>query len=67
MKAKNLIPCCFMRGEWRAVVVALIFSVAGARAAEKPNVLFIAVDDLRPQLNCYGEGYMHTPNIGSAI
>ncbi len=29
----------------------------------KPNILFIAIDDLRPQLNCYGEKYMHTPNL----
>lgn len=28
-----------------------------------PNVVFIAVDDLRPQLNCYGETYMVTPNL----
>jgi len=32
-------------------------------AAERPNVLFIAVDDLRPQLNCYGNEFMHTPNM----
>ena len=31
--------------------------------ARKPNVLFIAVDDLRPQLGCYGFKSMHTPNI----
>lgn len=31
--------------------------------ARKPNVLFIAVDDLRPQLACYGVKSMHTPNI----
>lgn len=30
---------------------------------QKMNVLFIAVDDLRPQLGCYGKEYMHTPNI----
>lgn len=30
---------------------------------EKPNVLFIIVDDLRPQLGCYGESQMHTPNM----
>ena len=30
---------------------------------EKPNVLFIAVDDLRPELACYGEGHIHSPNI----
>ncbi len=28
-----------------------------------PNVLFIAVDDLRPELNVYGAGYIHSPNI----
>lgn len=28
-----------------------------------PNVLFIAVDDLRPQLKSYGHSTMHTPNL----
>ncbi len=32
-------------------------------AADRPNVLFIAVDDLRPQLNCYGRQQMISPNI----
>ena len=30
---------------------------------EKPNVLFIAVDDLRPELNCYGQQRIHSPNM----
>jgi len=30
---------------------------------EKPNILFISVDDLRPQLGCYGNPHMKTPNI----
>ncbi|MEX0744346.1 MAG: sulfatase [Phycisphaeraceae bacterium] len=29
----------------------------------KPNVLLIAIDDLRPELHCYDRGHMHTPNI----
>lgn len=29
----------------------------------RPNVLFIAVDDLRPQLGSYGKQFMHTPHI----
>ncbi len=31
--------------------------------ADRPNVLFIPVDDLRPQLGCYGRSRMVTPNI----
>lgn len=31
--------------------------------SKKKNILFIAVDDLRPELNCYGATYMKTPNI----
>ncbi|MDX2444870.1 MAG: sulfatase, partial [Bacteroidales bacterium] len=30
---------------------------------EKPNVLFISVDDLRPELGCYGATYVKSPNL----
>lgn len=29
----------------------------------RPNILFIAVDDLRPELGCYGADYIHSPNL----
>jgi choline-sulfatase len=29
----------------------------------KPNILFISVDDLRPELGCYGVNSIQTPNI----
>ena len=31
--------------------------------SKKPNILFIAIDDLRPELGCYGSKYAITPNI----
>ncbi|MCA9449762.1 MAG: sulfatase-like hydrolase/transferase, partial [Candidatus Omnitrophica bacterium] len=33
------------------------------KSTSRPNVLFIAVDDLRPQLGCYGQSHIHSPNI----
>ena len=33
------------------------------RKTEEYNVLFISVDDLRPELGCYGNEVIHSPNI----
>lgn len=30
---------------------------------KKPNILFIAIDDLKPELGCYGNKLIKTPNI----
>jgi len=46
-----------------SLALALALALTSLAAAERPNVLMIAVDDLRPELNCYGVDYMHTPNI----
>lgn len=49
-----------------AAVMALVGGVLPALAADtprRPNVLFIAVDDLRPELGCYGNPVVKTPNL----
>jgi iduronate 2-sulfatase len=47
------------------LLFALLFAVFSPQlaAADRPNILFIAVDDLRPQLGCYGMPQVHSPNI----
>ena len=38
-------------------------SIERKEQQEKPNILFIAVDDLKPILGCYGDSLIKTPNI----
>ena len=37
--------------------------IAQQKKSNKPNILFIAVDDLKPILGCYGNTLIKTPNI----
>lgn len=39
------------------------FMLCAQGESTKPNILFIAVDDLRPELNCYGAERSISPNI----
>jgi arylsulfatase A-like enzyme len=44
--------------------LAVLFHGCGGLSVEKrPNILFIIVDDLRPELGCYGNAEILTPNI----
>jgi arylsulfatase A-like enzyme len=36
---------------------------AAAQAADRPNILFVAVDDLRPEFGAYGASYVKSPNM----
>lgn len=48
----------------RSILFLLAFCLTSPLlAADRPNVLFIAVDDLRPELACYGRQHIHSPNI----
>ena len=56
-----------MKYEKTSVIVTFslinVFTSLSNNVNEKMNVIFIAVDDLRPELNCFGADYMVTPNI----
>lgn len=55
MLIRTLLPICSLFG---------LGSVCHAETeVRRPNVLFIAVDDLRPELACYGRSHIHSPNI----
>jgi hypothetical protein len=54
MKQRTLIAAFFVSCFWWVVDLC---------AAERLNVLFIAVDDLRPELGCYGNTVVKTPHL----
>ncbi len=43
------------------IFITLLLSAVSS--AEQPNILFIAIDDLRPELGCYGATQVKTPHI----
>jgi len=54
-----------MKQVFPALILSLtcVACVEKSTLPERPNVLFIAVDDLRPELGCYGKDLIHSPHI----
>jgi len=51
-------------GSVAAATQALAAQVPGPRApARRPNILWILAEDMSPQLGCYGEPLVQTPNL----
>ena len=53
---------------YELVCIVLLLIISGCSepknaTGEKPNILFIAVDDLRPELGCYDNTWIKSPNI----
>lgn len=44
-------------------MMMLVVLVSSAQAADRPNVLLILVDDLKPALGCYGDTTAQTPRL----
>lgn len=64
--------CCWLKSELAGVAAnACTCSSLGSRgmppmpppAQQRRNLLYVLVDDLRTQLEPYGQTYMHTPNF----
>lgn len=50
---------------WYRHVLLLLCALGShvALAADRPNVLLILVDDLKPSFGAYGESWVHSPNL----
>ncbi len=58
-----------MRQNWIVLSIGCVLMVGASSvgaddaSSTRPNVLFIAIDDLLPELGCYGYNFMHTPRL----
>lgn len=58
MRIEKTIPFFFA-----ALCFLMITSCEKTQVTQKPNILLICVDDLRPELKCFGADYISSPNI----
>ncbi|MHC4488401.1 MAG: sulfatase-like hydrolase/transferase, partial [Planctomycetota bacterium] len=63
LNRRNFIKAAGLGAAAFAMPASLVTAKRKAGGAEGPNVLFIVVDDLRPQVGCYGHKQMISPNI----
>lgn len=52
-----------VRGLFLSLALILASAAAAAQADQKLNVLLLCIDDLRPELHCFGKDYIRSPHI----
>lgn len=60
---KNLCPARAVIAFLPLLSVSCITTTEKESEQKKPNILFIAVDDLKPMMGCYGDSLIKTPNL----
>ncbi len=67
MNTKILKKCIIGFGTITGTVIPVLCSAQNTKEpgkdVKKPNILFIAIDDLRPVISVYGDKTAHTPNF----
>lgn len=55
--------CCSFFASWLACAAGLAGVLAATEAEKRPNVLWIIAEDMGPELGCYGDKLVYTPNL----
>ena len=58
-----MIKSSFFASSFALIILNSFFSQASLAQKAKPNILFIAIDDLKPVIGAYGNKMIKTPNI----
>ncbi|MDG2127719.1 MAG: sulfatase-like hydrolase/transferase [Fuerstiella sp.] len=48
---------------YSAVALLCASNAHGAEQSDRPNILYIALEDITPMMSCYGDTYAKTPNF----
>jgi N-sulfoglucosamine sulfohydrolase len=51
------------RNRWLFFIATCLLLPTAAFAADRPNILWISLEDISPDLGCYGDKYAISPNI----
>jgi len=62
MNLKRILDLCFLCVGCLSIT-CVSCAAESATSSERPNILFIAVDDLRPEFSIYGVEGIHTPTM----